>query len=177
MHPIPRVNPSANKHWQCSISMIYWPVDCKSKVNCTGARNLSCRIHSQLLPPIQGRRALAYRHIFLAGKGLYGWGRSPGTFSGPRLSRSLALSSRNWGIIRHFSIWRWAWCNPCTIHAKPSLLGLTLPSSTAYPTGLNDEWRNSAKQPLLDWGHCLAHYYNTITSSGINSTRDLASIN
>ena len=49
--------------------------------------------------------------------------------------------------------------------------------STAYPTGVNDEWRNSAKQPLLDWGHCLAHHYNTITSSGINSTQDLASIN
>ena len=31
-------------------SKIYRPVDCKCKVDCTLARNLSCRTHSQLLP-------------------------------------------------------------------------------------------------------------------------------
>ena len=70
MHSIPRVKPSVNKHWQCSISMIYQPIDCKYKVNCTWARSLSCRLHRQLLTPIQGRRALAFWHIFLAGKGV-----------------------------------------------------------------------------------------------------------
>ena len=54
-------------------------------------------------------------------------------FSGPRLSRSLALSSGNWGIIRYFSIWRWAWCNPCTIHAKPSLFRSNTPLFHCLP--------------------------------------------
>ena len=58
--------------------MIYQPVDFKCKVNCTGARNLSCQQHSQLLPPFREEELWHIGIFSWLGKGYMVGGAAPG---------------------------------------------------------------------------------------------------